>query len=106
MLVVTAKEFESEVLKSELPVVVDFWAPWCGPCRVFAPIFEETATELEGKIKFAKVNIDEEGALSEKYGVLSIPTIMLFKDGKVVETAVGTMSKQALKQWIEDNLSK
>ncbi|MEW6328834.1 MAG: thioredoxin [Candidatus Micrarchaeota archaeon] len=103
---VTTKDFEQEVLKSELPVVVDFWAPWCGPCRVFAPIFEETAGEFEGKVRFAKVNVDEEGSLSEKYRVMGIPTIMLFKDGKVVETAVGTMSKQALKQWVEENLKK
>ena len=82
MLMVTTKDFENEVLKNPLPVVVDFWAAWCGPCRVFAPIFEETAKELEGKVKFAKVNVDEEGALSEKYGAMSIPTIMLLGTGK------------------------
>jgi len=91
---VTASNFKSEVLTSELPVLVDFWAPWCGPCRRVGPIVEEIANEFDGKVKVGKINVDEEGELAAEYGVMSIPTLMVFKNGAAVETAVGIRSKQ------------
>ena len=92
---ITKANFEQEVLKSDVPVVVDFWATWCGPCRMLAPIIEEIAEE--GNVKVGKINVDEEGELAIKFNVMSIPTVMLFKDGKVVKTTVGYMTKDQLK---------
>ena len=86
---ITAKNFEEEVLKSELPVVVDFWATWCGPCRMLAPELEKLAEEYEGQIKVGKINVDDEGELAAKFGIMSIPTVMVFKGGKAVQTAIG-----------------
>ena len=85
--------FQAEVLKSDMPVLVDFWADWCGPCRMIAPIVGEVAKEFEGKIKVCKVNVEEAAATSAEYGVISIPTLAIFKGGKVVDKAVGAVPK-------------
>lgn len=94
---VSESNFQEEVLNSDVPVLVDFWAPWCGPCRLIAPIVEEIAVELEGKAKVVKVNTDENPNLAMKYGIRAIPTIMIFKNGRVVDTKVGVQSKEVLK---------
>jgi len=91
---VTDANFEEEVLKSELPVVVDFWAPWCGPCRVVAPIVEELAKDYEGKVKVTKLDVDNNPGTAAKYGIFSIPTILIFKDGKVATQIVGAVPKK------------
>lgn len=96
-------EFESEVLKADGPVVVDFWAEWCGPCKAMSPIVEEVSGELAGKAKMVKVNIDENPQSPTQYGVRGIPTFMLFKDGQVVDTKVGGMPKAQLIEWIQAN---
>ena len=95
-IIVTKENFESEVLKSDIPVLVDFWATWCGPCRMLAPVLEEIAEE--GNVKVGKVNVDEEGELALKFNVMSIPMLVLFKDGQAVKSAVGYMSKEQLKE--------
>ncbi len=97
---VTDSTFESDVLKSSEPVVVDFWAEWCGPCRMIAPSLEEIASEMKGKVKVAKLNIDENPAVAGKLGIRSIPTLMLFKDGKVASQKVGAAPKGELVKWI------
>ena len=97
---VSDKDFEKEVVGAEGPVLVDFWAEWCGPCKNLMPIIEEVATELTGKIKVVKVNIDESPEAPTKYGVRGIPTLMVFKDGKVVDTRVGGMPKSQLSEWL------
>src|SRR5437762_13116106 len=93
----TTESFKSAIASSATPVLVDFWAPWCGPCKAIAPILEELATELDGKLKIVKVNIDDHDAVATEYGVRAIPTMILFKAGKVAETLVGMMPKTALK---------
>lgn len=101
----TDSNFESEVLKSNAPVLVDFWAPWCGPCRMMGPIVEELAKEMEGgKVKIGKVNVDENQTVAGQYNVMSIPTFLVFKDGKVVDQQVGGAAKEALKQLLEKHL--
>ncbi|GMU86130.1 MAG: thioredoxin [Ignavibacteriales bacterium] len=100
----TDTNFETEVLQSELPVLVDFWAVWCGPCKMIAPVVEEIAGEYAGKLKVAKVDVDENPASGQKYGVRSIPTLLLFKNGKVVETIIGAMPKPKLLDRIKPHL--
>ena len=100
----TTDSLKSTVASSALPVLVDFWAPWCGPSKAIAPILEELATELEGKIVIAKVNIDENDAAATDHGVRAIPTMLLFKGGKVVETLVGMMPKAGLKAKLSPHL--
>ncbi len=100
----TTDSLKSTVASSALPVLVDFWAPWCGPCKAIAPILEELATELEGKIVIAKVNIDENDAAATDHGVRAIPTMLLFKGGKVVETLGGMMPKAGLKAKLSPHL--
>lgn len=94
---ITKQNFEEEVLNSEIPVIVDFWAVWCGPCQMLAPVIAEISEELSGKVKVGKVNVDEEQELALKFGVTSIPTVMLFENGQAVKTSVGFMDKQQLK---------
>lgn len=101
---VTDASFEADVLKSSKPVLVDFWAEWCGPCRSIAPSLEALATEYEGKMDVVKVNIDENPMSPTQYGVRGIPTLLIFKDGKVAAQQVGAAPKSALKEWVEKNL--
>ena len=93
---ITDANFASEVEQSETPVLVDFWAPWCGPCKMIAPIVEEIAGEYEGKLKVGKLNTDDNQQIPTKFGIMSIPTLMLFKNGEVVERIVGAQGKEAL----------
>lgn len=98
---ITRENFENEVMKADIPVLIDFWAPWCGPCRMMEPIIEQLAEEYEGKAKVGKVNVDEEGELSQAFGVMSIPTIVLVKDGKVVKQAVGARPKAEVEAMLQ-----
>lgn len=98
---VTTAEFETEVLQSDVPVVVDFWAIWCGPCRAIAPHVEAIANEYQGRAKAVKVNVDEEPELALRYGIQSIPTLLFFKDGKVQDMIVGVVPKQTIVQKLE-----
>ena len=99
---ITRENFENEVMKSDIPVLIDFWAPWCGPCRMMGPIIEQMADEYEGKVKVGKVNVDEEGELSQAFGVMSIPTIVLVKDGKIVKQAVGARPKAEVEAMLQE----
>ena len=96
--------FEKDVLNSSVPVLVDYWAEWCGPCKMIAPILDEIAGDYQGKLKIAKVNVDENQQVTQKYGIRSIPTLMIFKDGNVQAQKVGAMSKSQLAAFIETNL--
>ena len=96
--------FENDVLKSNVPVLVDYWAEWCGPCKMIAPILEEMTGDYQGKLKIAKVNVDENPQVTQKYGIRSIPTLMMFKDGNVQAQKVGAMSKSQLAAFIETNI--
>ena len=98
---ITRENFENEVMKSNIPVLIDFWAPWCGPCQMMGPIIEQLAEEYEGKAKVGKVNVDEEGELSQAFGVMSIPTIVLVKDGKIVKQAVGARPKTEVEAMLQ-----
>ena len=97
---ITKENFEAEVLKSEKPVLVDFWAAWCGPCKMIGPVIEEIANE-HPEIKVCKINVDEEGELSIKYGVMSIPTLMIFKNGEVAQTAIGDRPKEEIEELLK-----
>lgn len=98
----TSANFETEVLKSDLPVLVDFFADWCGPCKMMAPIVEGLAGSYEGKVKVGKLNIDDEMEIAQKYRVMSIPTFIIFKDGQAVDVSVGAMSKEELEKKLQE----
>ena len=101
---VTEKNFDTEVLQSPVPVLVDFWAQWCGPCKQLSPIVDELADDLAGKLKVVKVNVDEAGELAANHNIMSIPTLIVFKNGKVVDQFVGAMGKSVLLAKIQPNL--
>ena len=101
---VTEATFDAEVLKSKQLVLVDFWATWCGPCRMIAPVLDELAEEYAGRVKICKVNVDDEPALAQRYKIMSIPAVFLFRDGEVVEKMIGARPKQAFADAIEENL--
>jgi thioredoxin 1 len=101
---VTDASFDADVLNSDTPVVVDFWAEWCGPCKQIGPALETIATEMEGRVKIAKINIDDNPRAPSKYGVRGIPTLMLFKNGQVAATKVGAAPKTAIANWIEEQI--
>ena len=100
---VTDKNFVEEVLQSEIPVVLDFWAPWCGPCKSLAPVLDDLSEKLKGKVKIVKVDVDQNASLAQDYGVRGIPTILLFKGGEVQANKVGSASVDELIAWVEDN---
>jgi len=100
----TTSNFDQEVIKSDIPVLVDFWAVWCGPCRMIAPIVDELHKELEGQMKIGKVNVDQEPSISQKYGVRNIPTLLIFKNGEIVDKIIGAMPKPVLMKKIQPYL--
>ena len=102
---VTQNTFKPEVLDSNLPVLVDFWAPWCGPCRMLSPVIDQIADEKPGSLKVAKVTVDEQSALARQFGVMSIPMLVLIKDGKVVDTSLGAKPKAAVEKWLSAHVS-
>jgi len=104
VIVVTDADFKAQVLDGELPTVVDFWAEWCGPCRMVSPIVEELATEYEGKVRFASMNVDHSSKTAAQYGIMSIPTLILFKGGEKVDSMVGARSKADFKSWIDSKI--
>jgi thioredoxin 1 len=100
--VVTGANFEAEVLQSNVPVLLDFWASWCGPCRMIGPFIEELAAEYSGRLKVGKVNVDEEGDLASRHGVVSIPTLVVYKNGEIANQAVGAFPKQNIEALFKD----
>ena len=100
----TDANWENEVINSSVPVLVDFWAPWCGPCRIIAPVVEKLAGEFAGQIKVGKLNTDDNPGVSMRYGIRAIPTIMMFKNGEVVDTRVGVQPEDSLRKMIKNNL--
>jgi thioredoxin 1 len=101
---ITDADFEAEIIKSDKPALVDFWAPWCGPCRALGPIVEELAREFEGRLKVSKLNVDENHQTAAQYGIQSIPTLILFKDGKIVDKMIGLTSKDRLETLLKKSL--
>jgi len=101
----TDQNFEAEVLKSDMPVVVDFWAPWCAPCRIVTPVIEELAKEYEGKVKVGKMNVDDNPERPGGYGIMSIPTIAIFKKGQIAKSIIGAQSKENYKRAIDEVLA-
>ena len=104
ILAVDDKNFENEVINSDSPVLVDFWAEWCGPCKAIAPVLEEISTEMAGKVKIVKVNVDENPSSPAQMGVRGIPALFIFKDGQVVSNMAGAKPKAALQSWIEQSI--
>ena len=102
---VTDDTFETEVLKSELPVLLDFWAPWCGPCKMIAPVLDQLAEEWDGKIKIAKINVDENQSIPARFGVRGIPMLMVFKGGQAVGTKVGAMAKNQMEAFVNASIA-
>lgn len=104
IIILTKANFEQEVLKSDKPILVDFWAQWCGPCRAVGPVMDELANEYDGKARIGKVNVDEEGELAAKYRIMSIPTVMLFKNGEIAEKIIGAKSKSEFSGILDKNI--
>jgi thioredoxin 1 len=100
---ITDATFDEEI-RGDIPVAVDFWAPWCGPCKMLGPVLEEVAEELESKVKITKLNVDDNGITAEKYGVFNIPTILIFKNGEVIDKMVGFNPKNAIISWINNHI--
>jgi len=101
---INEKEFDSEVLKSKIPVVIDMWAEWCGPCRMYSPVIEQVSEEYDKKVKFVKINVDDNESLAQKYNVMSIPTTLLIENGEIKAMNVGAVPKESLKGWLKKNL--
>lgn len=102
---VTDATFEQDVLKSDLPVLLDFWADWCGPCKMIAPVLEQLAEELDGQVRIAKLNVDENRMIAAQYGIRGIPTLMVFKNGENVATKVGALAKAQLNAFVQDSIA-
>ena len=101
ILTLTNGNFETEVKKTGSPILVDFWAEWCGPCRMVAPVLEKLADEMNGKVRIGKVNVDDESGIASRYGIQSIPTLLLFKDGRVVDQYIGATSRETLVKMLQ-----
>jgi thioredoxin 1 len=104
VITITKENFDTEVIRSEIPVLVDFWAAWCGPCRMVAPVVDEIAKDYEGKVKVGKINVDEQNELAEKFRIVSIPTLMVFKNGQIAESVMGARSKESIAQMLDKHL--